>query len=112
MPLRPTRITVSFKASYILKNCEGEGTIVDISTGGLAIEVKQIFVVGDLVRLIFRLPDSSNAEIDFWGIVKSVNGSMIGLKYEEISNDNIEKLDHFVSNLILQSGRAAREQFE
>ncbi len=112
MPLRPTRITVNLKANYTLRNCEGEGTIVDISTGGLALEVKQIFVIGDLVRIIFRLPDSSNEAIDFWGIVKSVSGNMIGIKYEEISNDNVEKLDHFVGNLILQTGRNAREDFE
>lgn len=112
MPLRQTRIAVNLKANYILKNCEGEGTIVDISAGGLAIEVKQIFVIGDLVRIIFRLPDSSNQEIDIWGIVRSVNGSVIGMKYEEISNDNVEIVDRFVANLILQSGRNAKEPFE
>jgi c-di-GMP-binding flagellar brake protein YcgR len=112
MPIRPTRIQVNFKANYTLKNCEGEGHIVDISTGGIAMEVKQIFVVGDLVRIVFRLPDSNNDEIDFWGIVRSINGSMLGIRYEEISNENIEKLEHFVTDLILQAGRNARENFE
>ena len=112
MHLRPTRISVNIKASYYLKNCGGEGNIVDISTGGIAIEVRQIFVVGDLVRIIFRLPDATNEEIDFWGIVRSVNGSIIGIRYEEISNENIEKLEQFVTTLILQSGRSTREPFD
>ncbi len=112
MPLRPTRIGVNIKASYTLKNCEGEGIIVDISTGGLAMEVRQIFVIGDLVHVIFRLPDTNNDEVDFWGIVRTVNGNMLGVKYEEISNENIEKLDRFVTSLILTAGRQAREPFE
>ncbi len=112
MPIRPTRIQVNVRASYTLKNCEGEGNITDISTGGIAMEVKQIFVIGDLVRIVFRLPDSSNQEIDFWGIVRSVNGNLLGIRFEEISNDNSEKLDHFVTSLILEAGRNSRENFE
>ncbi len=109
MPVRPTRISVNIKASYMLKGFQGDGHIVDISTGGLGLEVKQIFVVGDLVRVIFRIPDAHNEEIDFWGIVRNVTGNVIGLRYEEISKENTEKIDKYVSNLILQSGREFRE---
>jgi len=111
MPLRPTRIAVNIKANYVLKNSQGEGHIVDISTGGIAMEVRQIFVVGDLVRIVFRIPDSASEEVDFWGIVRSVNGNVIGIKYEEISRENMEKIDKYVSSLILETGKAAREPF-
>lgn len=111
MSLRPTRIGVNIRATYTLKGFSGEGNIVDISTGGVGIEVKQIFVIGDLVRVSCRLPDSQDGDIDFWGIVRNVNGSVIGLKYEEISKDAMEKIDRFVGTLILKTGRANRENF-
>lgn len=112
MALRPTRIGVSIKATYMLKNSQGDGLLVDISTGGVGLEVKQIFVLGDLVRVMFRLPTSPNEEIDFWGIVRNVNGNVIGLKYEEISKGNVDKIDNYVASLLLQNGRDSRENYE
>ncbi len=108
---RATRIPVNIKAVYYLKNFEGEGRIVDISTGGIGMEVRQIFVPGDLVRIVFRLPDQSNNEIEFWGIVRNVSGSLIGINFEEISNENREKIDRYVANLLLQSGKSGREAY-
>ncbi|URA09820.1 PilZ domain-containing protein [Thermospira aquatica] len=112
MPLRPTRIKVSIRAVYNYKGCEGEGTIVDISTGGLAMEVKQIFVPGDLLRIRFRLEGVSSTEIDTWGIVRSVNGTLLGIKFEEVSNENLEKIDKYVTSLLAQKGLPERESYE
>ncbi len=109
MPFRATRISVNIKASYILKGFQGEGHIVNISTGGIGIEVKQIFVIGDLVRVIFKIPGPRNDEVDFWGIVMNITGNVVGLKYEEISKENTEKIDKYVSTLILESGKESRE---
>ncbi|MGC8765939.1 MAG: PilZ domain-containing protein [Brevinematia bacterium] len=111
MGVRATRIPVNIKARYYLKNFEGEGRIVDISTGGIGMEVRQIFVPGDLVRIVFRIPDSTNAEIDFWGIVRNVTGNLIGINFEEISNENRERIDRYVGNLLIQSGKSAREDY-
>ncbi len=108
---RATRIPVSIKAVYYLKSSQGEGRIVDISTGGIGMEVRQIFVPGDLVRIVFRIPDQTNAEIDFWGIVRNVTGNLVGINFEEISNENREKIDKYVANLLLQSGRGAKESY-
>lgn len=111
MAIRPTRISVNIKTTYTLKGFQGEGHIVDISTGGIGLEVKQIFVLGDLVRLQFRFPNGPGEEVDFWGIVKNVNGSIIGLKYEEISKENVDKIDNYVASLLVQNGRDAKENF-
>ena len=111
MGFRATRIPVNIKATYFLKNFEGEGRIVDISTGGIGMEVKQIFVVGDLIRIVFRIPDITNPEIEFWGIVRNVNGSLIGINFEEISNENREKIDKYVASLLLQSGKGGKETY-
>ncbi|MEJ5284265.1 MAG: PilZ domain-containing protein [Brevinematia bacterium] len=108
---RATRIPVNIKAVYYLKSSQGEGRIVDISTGGIGMEVRQIFVPGDLVRIVFRIPDQTNAEIDFWGIVRNVTGNLVGINFEEISNENREKIDKYVANLLLQSGRGAKESY-
>jgi c-di-GMP-binding flagellar brake protein YcgR len=110
MGIRPTRIPVNLKATYYLKDMQGEGRIIDISTGGIGMEVKQIFVVGDLVRIIFRLPDQGS-EIDFWGIVRNVNGNIVGINFEEISNENRERIDRYVASLLLQSGRPPKESY-
>lgn len=110
--VRATRIVVNIKATYSLRGCQGEGHIVDISTGGLGIEVKQIFVIGDLVRVTFRIPNSHNDEVDFWGIVRNVSGNVVGLMYEELSKENMDKIDGYVASLILQNGRSERENFE
>lgn len=112
MPFRPTRVQVNIKAIYSYKGCEGEGTIVDVSTGGLAMEVKQIFVPGDLLRIRFRLEGISAQEIDIWGIVKSVNGTLLGIKFEEVSNENLEKIDHYVTTLLTQKGLPEREPYD
>ncbi len=109
--LRPTRIGVSIKAHYSLKGFQGDGVIVDISTGGVGMEVKQIFVLGDLVRVSCKLPDTIDGDLEFWGIVRNVNGNVVGLKYEEISKDSMEKIDHYVGTLILKYGRNSRESF-
>jgi hypothetical protein len=111
MSLRPTRIGVNIRSTYTLKGFSGEGNITDISTGGVGIEVKQIFVIGDLVRVSCRLPDLQEGDIDFWGIVRNVNGNVVGLKYEEISKEAMEKIDKYVGTLILKSGRTGRENF-
>ena len=111
MGIRATRIPVNIKASYYLQDSEGEGRIVDISTGGVGMEVRQLFVAGDLVRIVFKIPDTTNAEIDFWGIVRNVTGNLVGINFEEISNENRERIDRYVGNLILQSGKNARETF-
>jgi len=112
MPFRPTRIGVNIKAIYSYKGCDGEGTIVDISTGGLAMEVKQIFVPGDLLRIRFRLEGVSAQEVDIWGIVRSVNGTLLGIKFEEVSNENLEKIDQYVTSLLSQKGLPERENYE
>jgi hypothetical protein len=111
MSLRPTRVGVNIKSTYTLKGFSGEGNITDISTGGVGIEVKQIFVIGDLVRVSCRLPEMQDGDIDFWGIVRNVSGNVVGLKYEEISKDTMDKIDKYVGILILKAGRNNRENF-
>jgi hypothetical protein len=109
---RLTRIQVYIKGCYELKGNKGECNIVDISEGGIGIDVRQALVIGDLVHVIFKIPAGKEEEVDFWGIVRNVNNTNIGLKYEEITHDNIGRIDGFVSSLLTQSGKRAKENFE
>lgn len=109
---RLTRIQVNIKANYVLKGNQGECDIVDISSGGIGISVRQTFVLGDLIHVIFRIPIGSKEEIDFWGIVRNVNSKIIGLKYEEISHDNIDKIDKYLGLLLEQNGKREKENFD
>jgi len=109
--IRQTRVTANIPATYYLRGIQGEGHIIDMSVGGIGMEVKQLFVLDDLIRIKFRLPSGNNEEIDFWGIVKNVNGSILGIKYEEISNDAVESINRYMSNQLLTLGKPAKENF-
>ena len=111
MSERLTRIQVYIKGSYELKGNRGECNIVDISEGGIGISVRQTLVLGDLVHVNFRIPIGKEEEVDFWGIVRNVNNNIIGLKYEEITHENIDRIDGYVSLLLTQSGKRAKEDF-
>lgn len=108
---RQTRVTANIPASYYLRGIQGEGHITDMSVGGIGLEVKQLFVLDDLIRIKFKLPTGDNQEIEFWGIVKNVNGSILGVKYEEISNDAVEAINHYMSSQLLRLGKSAKENF-
>lgn len=109
--LRQTRISANIPASYFLKGFQGEGKILDISMGGIGMEVRQIFVPGDLMRIKFRLPGNDAPEVDFWGIVRSVSGNILGIKYEEIANSDIEAINHYMGSALLKLGKSTREEF-
>ena len=109
---RSTRIKVNnIKANYVYKDSSGDGVIVDMSTTGLAMEVRQIFLPGDLLRVQFRIVGigGENVEVDLWGIVRNITGHTIGLSYEEVSNNNLDHINHFVNTMIQKLGRNARE---
>ena len=108
---RQTRVTANLPATYYLRGIQGEGHITDMSVGGIGLEVKQLFVLDDLIRIKFKLPTSDPVEVDFWGVVKSVNGSILGVKYEEISNEAVEAINHYMSSQLLKLGKPAKESF-
>lgn len=111
--LRLTRIDVQIPAVYTLKGMESEGTIINISSGGVAMEVKQIFVLGDILRIQFKFPGNKNdSSVDFWGIVKNVSHGVIGLKFEELSHDMERKLEEYVNDMLRARGLAHQEKYQ
>ncbi|OHD58504.1 MAG: hypothetical protein A2014_01570 [Spirochaetes bacterium GWF1_49_6] len=107
-PLRLTRISVSIPAVYSWKGSNAEGIIVDISSGGISMDVRQIFVVGDILRVQFRAGEKL---VDFWGIVRNVTGNNIGVKFEEVSNENLETIEKLVDDLLRARGLSSHEDY-
>ena len=107
-PLRLTRINVSIPAVYSWKGSTAEGIIVDISSGGMGIDVRQIFVIGDILRVQFRAGEKL---VEFWGIVRNVVGNNIGVKFEEISNENLEIIEKLVDDLLRARGLTSHEGY-
>ena len=107
--LRLSRVPVNIKATYYLKKTKGECRITDISEGGVGIETNQLFVEGDLVRLIFDLDE--DLHIDMWGIVRNVNGSKVGIEYEELPFEKRERLKRFITDLLIKLGKSKYEPY-
>lgn len=107
--LRLTRVPVRIPASYYMKGIEAKGTIVDISSGGVGMEAKQFFMEGDVIRVVFVANEGKM--VDFWGIVMNIGPNGIGIRYEEISNENREAIDDFVTGLIRKHGLPNREPY-
>jgi len=107
--LRQTRITVSIAAEYQFKKNSGDCTIVDFSEGGLGIEANQIFVEGDLVRV--KANPSKDLSLDIWCKVCNIMGRKIGLAFEEISNEQRERLQSYVYNLLESHQQGRYEAF-
>ena len=96
--LRLTRIPVSIKAEYQYKGNKGPCIILDFSEGGIGIETKQIFVEGDLIRVVADLP--KGVHLDIWGVVRNIQGMKLGLEFEEISHAMREALHSYVYELL------------
>ncbi len=110
--LRLTRIDVKIPATYTLKGQQSEGLIINISSGGIAMEVRQIFLIGDILRLQFKLPGNKvQPEVDFWGIVKNVQHGQIGIQFEELSHEMGQLLEEYVNDMLRSRGLTQRESY-
>lgn len=105
--LRLTRIPVSIRAEYQYKGNKGPCIILDFSEGGIGIETKQILVEGDLLRVVADLP--KGIHLDIWCVVRNVQGTKLGLEFEEISNANREALHKYVYALLETNQKAKYE---
>ena len=107
--LRFTRIPVSIRAEYQYKKNKGQCIILDFSEGGIGIETKQIFVEGDLIRVMADLPN--NSHIDIWCVVRNIQGMILGLEFEEISHAQREALQSYIYALLENKDKNKYEKF-
>lgn len=110
--LRAARVPVNIDAVYEFKGIKGKCTIIDISETGMRIEVKQIFIPGDIIKVTFPiLYESKTFTIEAWCVVRNSSGNEIGVEYDELSNENKKKLITYVETLLLRHGKSKYETF-
>lgn len=107
--LRLTRVPVNIPAEYEFKKNKGECVIVDFSEGGIAIEVNQIFIEGDLIHI--RAQPTTKLELDIWCVVRNILGRKVGLEFEEISNRMRQDLENYVYNLLSENDKKRYESY-
>ncbi|MCX8028694.1 MAG: PilZ domain-containing protein [Brevinematales bacterium] len=110
--LRSTRIPVSIEAIYEFRGTRDKCNIVDISETGMRLEVKQILVPGDMIKVVFSiLYDQKPYTIEAWCIVRNSSGNEVGVEYDELSNENKKRLVAYVESLLLKHGKSRYEPF-
>jgi c-di-GMP-binding flagellar brake protein YcgR len=103
---RYARVPVNIEADYEFKGIKGKCSIVDISEGGMKIQVKQVFVPGDMIRIKFPIVHEGKViNIDAYCVVRNSAGNEIGVEFDELSNENRRLLVTYVENLLLRHGK-------
>lgn len=110
--LRASRVPVNIEAVYEFKRMKGRCTILDISETGMKVEVRQIFVPGDIIKIVFPIVyEGKPFTIEAWCIVRNSSGNEIGVEYDELSNENKRRLIAYVENLLLRHGKGKYETY-
>ena len=110
--IRATRIPVTIDASYEFKGIKGKCVITDISETGMKLEVRQVFVPGDMIKVSFPIIyEEKPFLIEAWCIVRNSSGNEIGVEYDEISNENKRKLITYIETLLLRYGKPKHEPY-
>jgi hypothetical protein len=106
---RSTRLPVEYSAEYRLGNMSGEGLITDISSGGVALRVKQSFALGDQLFIKSRI--SSDLVLEFSGEVRNTEGNMVGIKILDIDPSIHERFTHHIEGLLRIANKRNVEKF-
>ncbi|MCX8096256.1 MAG: PilZ domain-containing protein [Spirochaetes bacterium] len=110
--IRASRIPVSIEAVYEFRGFKDRCTIIDISETGMRLEVRQILLPGDVIKVTFPIIyDKIPLNIEAWCIVRNSSGNEIGVEYDELSNENKRKLISYVEQLLLKHGKSKYEPY-
>ncbi len=95
------RIRVNLNGTFVILGMdkENECNIVDIGTGGMGILTKTLLYPGDKVKIHFWLDDK---EFYLQGTVSRVSGKNVGLIFEDISTDDIAKIQNYIHSRLFK----------
>lgn len=89
---RSPRVTVSIPASVAVRQQRFKGTILDLSTGGLAIRCESRLPIGEVVSVAFKLP-GDKANINATGtVVWSDVKRTAGLRFTFVPQEEAKRL--------------------
>ncbi len=83
------RIPSSTSVTYATRGIAYEDFLLDISAGGVFIETRAVFTVGQLLSLTFPMPGHQHF-ISVTGQVVRVEGHGIGVQFEEAVQDLLD----------------------
>ena len=106
---RSTRLPVEYRAEYSLGDISGKGLITDISAGGVALRVKQSFVIGDQLYIISRI--SNDLVLEFGGEVRNMEGNIVGIKITDIDPSIHERFSNHVAGMLRIANKSEIEKY-
>ena len=106
---RSTRLPVEYKAEYTLGEISGEGLITDISSGGIALRVKQSFALGDQLLVQSRI--SNDLVLEFSGEVRNMEGNIVGIKIIDIDPGIHERFNSHIDAMLRMANKKQVEKF-
>ena len=106
---RSTRLPVEYKAEYSLGLISGEGLITDISSGGIALRVKQSFAIGDHLFIKSRI--SSDLVLEFSGEVRNTESNIVGIKIIDIEPGIHERFINHIEGMLRIVDKRKVEKF-
>jgi hypothetical protein len=107
---RDTRIPVEYRAEYSIGNIDGEGFITDISSNGIALRVKQVFVLGDEVHVKSII--SNDLILELSGTVRSIEGNIVGIKIQTIDPSIHERFKQHIEGLLRLTNKSGIEKYK
>ncbi len=107
---RDTRIPVEYIAKYSIGNIGGAGLITDISSNGVALRVKQAFVIGD--ELHFKSIISNDLILELSGTVRSIEGNIVGIKIQTIDPSIHERFKKHIEGLLRLTNKSGVEKYK
>jgi hypothetical protein len=81
-------------------------TLSDLSVGGAYIESRQIYPIGSLINIRFRIPAATNL-ISCSAIVRNVETDGFGVQFLDISRENV----HLIERQVAGDSPLAQAQF-
>ncbi|MEK6794272.1 MAG: PilZ domain-containing protein [Spirochaetota bacterium] len=88
------RVRVSFEARYIFGNTRSTCLVTDLSMTGATLKVQQFFTEGDMLTIIFKIPDMG--DFSLMSRVRHVKGGRIGIEFLSHTAEDVRVLAEFI----------------
>ena len=105
-----TRIPIEYIAKYSFGNISGAGLITDISSNGIALRVKQAFVIGD--ELHVKSIISNDLILELSGTVRSIEGNIVGIKIKTIDPGIHERFKQHIEGILRIANKREIEKYK
>jgi len=88
------RVNVSFEARYVFGRTRSVCLVTDLSMTGATLKVQQFFTEGDILTLVFTIPDMGDFSLR--SKVRHVRGGRIGIEFLSHTSSDLRVLTEFV----------------